>query len=96
MTNEEKRKLAIARELDELAAVARSFATLAREAERQTEELNRCFSRLNRIARDAELERKIDEADYLFRRGRYAYLRGDGPSNLQREHTCHRFLRLIK
>lgn len=75
MTENEKRKLAVARELDELAAITRNFAAIAKQAADETLALNQSFARLNKLAKDAELDRLIDEADYLAARGAYAHLR---------------------
>lgn len=76
MTEQEKRKLALARELQELEQITRNFAAIAKQAADETLALNQSFARLNKLARDAELDRLIDEADYHAGRGAYAHLRG--------------------
>lgn len=101
MNDTEKRNLAIQRELEELQKVARSFATLAADAQRFTEELNASFRRMDAIREEAELDRAIDELDYLMARGDYAYLRearevsnaAPARSNLERQYTAQKFLR---
>lgn len=76
-TNEENNQTAIERELEELASVAQSFAQLAADARAFTNELNASFARLNKMAQEADIDRKIDELDYQLKRGEYAHLRPD-------------------
>ncbi len=73
MNDQEKRALAVQRELSELRAVADSFGELVGRAHRLNDELRASFDRLDRLRKEDELARKIDEADYQAKRGKYAF-----------------------
>ncbi len=75
MNRQEKRALAVQRELSELRAVADSFGKLVHDAHLLNDELRASFARLDSLWKEDELARKIDEADYQAKRGKYAYLR---------------------
>lgn len=59
MTHDEKRKLAIARELDELRRISRSLDLIVADAQKQAEELRAAATRMQRIADE---ERQVDQA----------------------------------
>jgi len=65
MTNEEKTRLAIQRELDELRRIAQSFENLAIDAARETEELKAAFRRMDKIREEMRLDSAIDRLDHL-------------------------------
>lgn len=72
MTDSQKRRDAIATELEQLAQLSRSFALVVADAEKFTEELQAAFSRINAIEREAKLDWKIDNLDFMLRRGEYS------------------------
>lgn len=65
MTNEEKRKLAVERELAELARIADGFAHLAHEARKQADELALWALRMDKLRREQELDEKIADLEEL-------------------------------
>lgn len=65
MTNEEKTRLALQRELDELRRVAQSFENLAAQAAKETEELKAAFRRMDKIREEMRLDSAIDRLDHL-------------------------------
>lgn len=75
MNESEKVSLAISRELEELETITNNLADLAADAARFNGELEASFKRMRSIQKEADLAEKIDDADYLLRRGQYAYLR---------------------
>ncbi len=86
MNDQEKRALAVQRELSELRAVADSFGELVGQAHRLNDELRASFARLDRLRKEDELAQKIDEADYQAKRGKYAYLRVDPEGYMPDDH----------
>lgn len=65
MTNEEKRKLAVQRELEELARIAESFAHIAAEARREADSLALWSLRMDRLRREIEVDEKIADLEEL-------------------------------
>lgn len=65
MTNEEKRRLAILRELEELAKIADGFAHIAHDARKQADELALWAHRMDKLRQDALIDEKIADLEEL-------------------------------
>lgn len=72
MTNEEKRKLATARELEELRKVVQNFDSVVESARRLADDCRDSLARFQAIEREDKIDQAIDELDYQMRRGKYA------------------------
>ena len=71
MTNDEKRKLAIARELDELRKCVRNFDEVVESARRLADDCRDSLARFQAIERETVIDEKIDDLDKLTGRGIY-------------------------
>lgn len=65
MTNDEKTRLAVQRELEEITKIAQGFAQIAADAERQTQELKAAFARMDKVRDEMRLNMAIENLEYL-------------------------------
>lgn len=73
MTNEEKRRLAVAREIELLRETVKSFDQVVLEAQNLARECRESLARFESIqAEDERLDQAIDALDQLTGRGKYA------------------------
>ncbi len=83
MTNEEKRKMAVARELEELRKTVQSFDSVVESARRLADDCRESARRLEAIEREQEIDEKIENLDRLMERGKYAPTLVQAAENVQ-------------